>query len=79
VSDDPLRGLREYAANAILEDERLRGDLTDDQFAPIQADALREVDRQVTAARGLAEDAARRLVDQAIARVKARVQRRVQP
>lgn len=79
MSDDPLRGLREYAANAILEDERLRGDLTDDQFAPIQADALREVDRQVTAARGLAEDAARRLVDQAIARVKARVQRRVQP
>jgi hypothetical protein len=74
-----MRARREYAANAILEDERLRGDLTDDQFGQLQADALKEVDQAALATKGLDEDAARKALDEAVQRAKERVRERATP
>jgi hypothetical protein len=67
---------REYAANAILDDERLRGDLTDEEYAPIQAEALVYVDAKATATNGMDEDAARRAIDAAVADAKERIRSR---
>lgn len=77
MSGDPLRARREYAANAILEDERLRGDLTDDQFAPIQADALKQVDQAALATKGQTDDAARQAIDATVQSAKDAVRQRV--
>lgn len=68
---------REYAANAILEDERLRGDLTDEEYEPIQAEALRYVDAKARATARMSEVGARRAIELAIAEAKARIRSRV--
>lgn len=72
-----LKSRREYAANLILEDVRLRGELTDDQYAPIQAEALGRVDQAALATRGMREAAARQAIDQAVAEVKDELRQRV--
>jgi hypothetical protein len=55
---DQLRARRERAAAAVAEDERLRGDLTDDVFAPLQRWALAWVDAYAAATAGLDDEAA---------------------
>jgi hypothetical protein len=66
-----VQARREYAANAILEDARLRGELTDEQYEPIQAEALAYVDEVARKSRQAAE------IDRAIAEAKERVRARV--
>lgn len=72
-----MRARREYAANAIVEDERLRGDLTDDQYGSAQADALKQVDDAALATKGQPDDAARQTIDAAIQTAKDGVRQRV--
>jgi hypothetical protein len=62
---------REYAANAIVEDARLRGELTDEQYEPIQAEALAYVDAVAQKTAKMAE------IDRAIAEAKERIRARV--
>ncbi|HEY3082387.1 MAG TPA: hypothetical protein VGM69_21075 [Chloroflexota bacterium] len=52
----PLEARQEYAANLLLEDSRLRGALTDDQFQPLLDWAMTWTDAYAAATIGLAED-----------------------
>jgi hypothetical protein len=76
MSAERLLARREYAANAILEDARLRGDLTDEEYTPIQAEALEYVDQKALGTEGLDEDAARQAIDAAVADAKSRIRAR---
>ena len=58
----------ERATNAILEDERLRGALTDDEYAPIQAATLKWLEGQLTSGAQ---------IDAAVAEAKDRIRRAV--
>lgn len=68
-----LDARRERAANAVVENEQLRGELTDDAYSPIQAWALDWVDAYALATAALPEDAARAAVDVGVAWVSAQV------
>jgi hypothetical protein len=72
-----LEARREYAANAIVEDARLRGELTDEQYEPIQAEALAYVDAAAQKTGRMGEEKARRLIDQAVTEAKERIRARV--
>ncbi|HEV8636531.1 MAG TPA: hypothetical protein VG370_20115 [Chloroflexota bacterium] len=63
---------QEYAANLVLEDSRLRGSLTDDQFQPLLDWALTWTDAYAAATVGLADDWKPR-VDVGVAWVKAQI------
>jgi hypothetical protein len=76
MNDGRLEARREYAANAILEDVRLRGELSDEEYGPIQAEALAYVDAKARATAGLDDEAARRAIEASIAEAKDRVRSR---
>lgn len=68
-----LDGRRERAANALLEDERLRGRLTDDAYRPLQAWALGWVDAHARATAGLDDAPASQAIDRGVAGAKAQL------
>jgi hypothetical protein len=57
-SDPELESRRERAASRLLDDERLRGGLTDDEFKPLLDWALDLMDRVVLTTRGENDDRA---------------------
>jgi hypothetical protein len=61
-----VRALQERTASRILEDERLRGDLTDDEFQPLLDWALRVSDRLAASTVGLSEADADARIDAGI-------------
>jgi hypothetical protein len=65
---------QERAESRLLDDERLRGNLTDDQFQPLLDWALSEADRIAASTAGLDDEAADRRLDAGIAVVKEVVQ-----
>lgn len=66
---------REYAANRILEDERLRGPLDDVAYAPLQRWALDWVDAYALATAGIEDDTrARQHVDAGVAWVRTQIE-----
>jgi hypothetical protein len=68
VADSPdLESRRQRAAERLLEDERLRGDLTDEEFQPLLDWALTAIDRLVV-------DATEQDVDAATAQIRTVIQ-----
>lgn len=66
-----LDARRERAAARILEDERLRAHLTDDEFAPLLEWALARVDAAVRATADVADDeAADEIIGRELARLR---------
>ena len=68
VERDPVAvaARQERAAGRIVEDERLRGDLTDDEFQPLLDWALAVTDRVAASTSGLPDDEADARIDAAI-------------
>lgn len=58
------------AAERLVDDERLRRNLTDQQFGPLLDWALGLVDRVARATAGQSEEAARRRIDRVVAQVR---------
>lgn len=61
---------QERAAERLLEDERLRGDLTDDEFQPLLDWALAASDGLAARTAGLSDDEADRMLDAGLDRIK---------
>lgn len=61
---------QERAAERLLEDERLRGDLTDDEVQPLLDWALAQSDALAARTAGLADEQAERVIDDGLARIK---------
>jgi hypothetical protein len=68
----PLEARQEYAANLLLEDSRLRGALTDEQFQPLLDWALTWTDAYAASTVGLAAEW-KPPIDRAIPWIKAQV------
>jgi hypothetical protein len=67
---DAVPGRQERAASRILEDESLRGDLTDDEFQPLLDWALAQTDRAAAATARLEDEAADAFIDAAVSAVR---------
>lgn len=69
-NDEDLEALTERAAERLLDDERLRGSLTDDEFQPLLDWALRTIDRVAADAADRPMAAATERVDAVLARLR---------
>ena len=67
IVSEAVAARQERAAERLLDDERLRGSLTDEQFQPLLDWALAIVDRLAAATAGESEEAAERGIDAALA------------
>ena len=67
---EPAAEARERAAERLLEDERLRGNLTDDEFQPLLDWALAAVDGVAIQTSRASDDTAETRVDAAVAAVR---------
>jgi hypothetical protein len=74
VSAGTVAARQERAAGLILDDERLRGDLTDDEYQPLLDWALAASDQLVERAATADDDAAQAEIRERVARVKEAVQ-----
>ncbi|MFN8636846.1 MAG: hypothetical protein U0893_23610 [Chloroflexota bacterium] len=71
MPDDPAVAARqERAASRILEDESLRGDLTDDEFQPLLDWALAAADRVAVATAGLSDEVADGRLDERLGQIR---------
>ena len=70
TDDATVLARQERAAERILDDEGLRGDLADDEFQPLLDWALMAADRIAAGTAGLSDDEADQRLDAQIARVK---------
>ncbi len=68
--DADVAARQEWAAERLLEDERLRGELTDDEFQPLLDWALATVDRVAAETAGQTEEVARRRLEAALDRIR---------
>jgi hypothetical protein len=69
-SDDAVATRQERLASQILEDERLRGDLTDDEFQPLLNWALTAADRLAASTAGLPDEQADRRIDTGLSAIR---------
>jgi hypothetical protein len=63
VADEAVAARQERAASRLLEDESLRGDLTDDEFQPLLDWAMATADQLVASTAGLSDGRAERRID----------------
>ena len=69
LPEDQVPRRQERAAERLLEDERLRGSLTDDEFGPLLQWALATVDRVAATTAGQPDALADRRIDEALAAI----------
>jgi hypothetical protein len=69
-SDDAVAARQERLASRILEDERLRGDLTDEEFQPLLDWALAAADRLAASTAGLPDERADQRMDHALSAIR---------
>jgi hypothetical protein len=73
ASETDLSARQERAASRLLEDERLRGDLTDDEFQPLLDWAMAAAERLVDSTASNADDLAEQRIDTGLNVVRGRV------
>src|SRR6476620_6322454 len=70
VDDPAVAARQERAAGRLLDDERLRGDLTDDEFQPLLDWALAAADRLVASTAALSDDQAEQRIEAGLGALK---------
>jgi phosphatidylserine/phosphatidylglycerophosphate/cardiolipin synthase-like enzyme len=70
---DRVAARQERAAGRILDDERLRGDLTDDEYQPLLDWALAMTDRIAASTAGMDDSEADRVIDEGLVAVRGNV------
>jgi hypothetical protein len=70
ASTADLSGRQERAAGRLLDDERLRGDLTDDEFQPLLDWAMAQAERLVDSTAGDSDEVAERRIDAGLSAVR---------
>lgn len=71
--DSAVAARQERAAGRILDDESLRGGLTDDEFQPLLDWALAAADRVAAATAGLSDDTADARLDERLGQIRGKV------
>jgi hypothetical protein len=69
-ADEAVAARQERAASRILDDERLRGDLTDDEFQPLLDWALAAADRLVASTARLSDERAEQRIDGGLSAIR---------
>lgn len=70
ASQSSIASRQERAASRILEDESLRGDLTDDEYRPLQEWAIGETDRIAASTAEMPDATADALIDQKLVSIR---------
>jgi hypothetical protein len=70
ATDEAVAARQERAASRILEDERLRGDLTDDEFQPLLDWAMAAAERLVASTAGLSDERAEERIDSGLSAIR---------
>lgn len=73
TTEPDLSARQERAAGRLLEDERLRGDLSDDEFQPLLDWAMKEAEQLVDSTAGDSDDVAEQRIDIGLSIVRERM------